>query len=186
MVTRVPKVQDKDGDFYRIEDYFEEECIGLVVEAANNPGSYVFASFYNFILNCFVKADEQCQGRIKFIEWAYDHMVTRVPKVPVKDVGLCRIVDYSEEECIGPVDKAVINPGSYVLASFYNCILNCFVVADEHCQGRNTYDQFDKLLSCADTVPRPFGLAPPESSGVARMKMFVELELKRGLSMSRP
>merc|ERR1712232_1307899 len=62
-------------------------------------------------------------GLDQFIEWAYDHVVTHVPKVPAKDVGLYHVEDYSEEEYIG------------------------FVEADEQCQGRITYDQFDKLLS---------------------------------------
>merc|ERR1712048_401214 len=90
-------------------------------------------------------------GLDQFIEWAYDHVVTHVPKVPAKDVGLYHVEDYSEEEYIG------------------------FVEADEQCQGRITYDQFDKLLSRAATVPRHFGLAPPESSTEARKKMFDEL-----------
>jgi len=119
-------------------------------------------------------------GLDQFIEWAYDHVVTHVPKVPAKDVGLYHVEDYSEEEYIGFVEKAVNNPGSYEHASFYNFILNCFVEADEQCQGRITYDQFDKLLSRAATVPRHFGLAPPESSTEARKKMFDELELQRG------
>jgi len=119
-------------------------------------------------------------GLDQFIEWAYDHVVTHVPKVPAKDVGLYHVEDYSEEEYIGFVEKAVNNPGSYEHASFYNFILNCFVEADEQCQGRITYDQFDKLLSRAATVPRHFGLAPPESSVEARKKMFDELELQRG------
>merc|ERR1711953_1646049 len=76
-----------------------------------------------------------------------------------------------EEEYIGFVEKAVNNPGSYEHASFYNFILNCFVEADEQCQGRITYDQFDKLLSRAATVP---------PSTEARKKMSDELELKCG------
>merc|ERR1712224_707598 len=75
-------------------------------------------------------------GLDQFIEWAYDHVVTHVPKVPAKDVGLYHVEDYSEEEYIGFVEKAVNNPGSYEHASFYNFILNCFVEADEQCQGR--------------------------------------------------
>merc|ERR1711953_1472326 len=97
-----------------------------------------------------------------------------------KDVGLYQVQDYTEEEYIGFVERAVNNPGSYEHASFYNFILNCFVEADEQCEGRITYDQFDKLLTRAATVPRHFGLAPPESSVEARKKMFDELELVRG------
>jgi len=116
----------------------------------------------------------------QFVEWANAHVVSAIPKIPTGDVGLYHVEDYSEEQYIGFVERAVKNPGSYEHASFYNFILNCFVEADEQCQGRITYDQFDKLLTRAATVPRHFGLAPPESSTEARKKMFDELELKRG------
>merc|ERR1712037_928802 len=99
--------------------------------------------------------------KILFVEWANAHVVSAIPKIPTGDVGLYHVEDYSEEQYIGFVEKAVNNPGSYEHASFYNFILNCFVEADEQCQGRITYDQFDKLLSRAATVPRHFGLAPP-------------------------
>merc|ERR1712037_663417 len=92
----------------------------------------------------------------QFVEWANAHVVSAIPKIPTGDVGLYHVEDYSEEQYIG------------------------FVEADEQCQGRITYDQFDKLLTRAATVPRHFGLAPPESSTEARKKMFDELELKRG------
>merc|ERR1712125_148705 len=116
----------------------------------------------------------------QFVEWANAHVVSAIPKIPTGDVGLYQVEDYSEEEYIGLVERAVNNPGSYEHASFYNFILNCFVEADEQCEGRITYDQFDKLLTRAAVVPRHFGLAPPESSIEARKKMFDQLELVRG------
>merc|ERR1712179_12745 len=116
----------------------------------------------------------------QFVEWAFDHVISKIGKVPAKDVGLYQVQDYSEEEYIGFVERAVNNPGSYEHASFYNFILNCFVEADEQCEGRITYDQFNKLLTRAATVPRHFGLAPPESSTEARKQMFDQLELVRG------
>jgi len=119
-------------------------------------------------------------GLDQFVEWSFDHVRTKVGKIPAKDVGLYAVQDYSEAEYLDFVKRAVNNPGSYEHASFYNFILNCFVEADEQCEGRVTYDQFDKLLSRAATVPRHFGLAPPESSVETRKKMFDELELQRG------
>jgi len=119
-------------------------------------------------------------GLDQFVEWAFDHVISKIGKVPAKDVGLYQVQDYSEEEYIGFVERAVNNPGSYEHASFYNFILNCFVEADEQCEGRVTYDQFDKLLTRAAVVPRHFGLAPPESSTEARKKMFDQLEEQRG------
>merc|ERR1712072_990199 len=119
-------------------------------------------------------------GLDQFTEWAFEHVAVKVGQIPAKDVGLYHVEDYTEAEYIGFVERAVNNPGPYEHASFYNFILNCFVEADEQCQGRITYDQFDKLLSRAATVPRHFGLAPPESSTEARKKMFDQLELVRG------
>ena len=37
-------------------------------------------------------------GLDQFIEWAYDHVVIHVPKVPAKDVGLYHVEDFPEEE----------------------------------------------------------------------------------------
>merc|ERR1712137_1190439 len=93
-------------------------------------------------------------GLDQFVEWAFDHVISKIGKVPAKDVGLYQVQDYSEEEYIGFVERAVNNPGSY--------------------------EQFDKLLTRAAVVPRHFGLAPPESSTAARKKMFDQLELVRG------
>merc|ERR1711877_112216 len=71
----------------------------------------------------------------QFVEWANAHVVSAIPKIPTGDVGLYHVEDYSEEQYIGFVEKAVNNPGSYEHASFYNFILNCFVETDEQCQG---------------------------------------------------
>merc|ERR1712032_1388108 len=77
-----------------------------------------------------------------------------------KDVGLYHVENYTEEQYIGFIERAVSNPGSYEHASFYNFILNCFVEADAESKGRITYEQFHKLLDRAAVVPRHFGLAP--------------------------
>merc|ERR1712107_600824 len=97
-------------------------------------------------------------GLDQFVEWAFDHVISKIGKVPANDVGLYQVQDYTEQGYIGFVERAVNNPGSYEHASFYTFILNCFVEADEQCEGRITYDQFDKLLSRAAVVPRHFGL----------------------------
>jgi len=119
-------------------------------------------------------------GLDQFVEWAQDHVAGRVTRVPAKDVGLYHVQDYSEEEYLGFIERAVNVPGSYECSSFYNFILNCFVEADESCSGRVSQDQFDKLLTRAATVPRHFGLAPPESSGDTRAKMFAEMSAGTG------
>merc|ERR1711982_165812 len=88
-------------------------------------------------------------GLDQFVEWAFEHVVAKVGKVPAKDVGLYHVQDYSEAEYLDFIARAVNNDGSYERSSFYNFILNCFVEADEQCQGRITQDQFDKLLTRA-------------------------------------
>jgi len=119
-------------------------------------------------------------GLDQFVEWAFEHVISKVGKVPAKDVGLYQVQDYSEDEYLDFVKRAVNNPGSYEHASFYNFVLNCFVEADAQCEGRIKYDQFDKLLSRSASVPRHFGLAPMQSSAETRKKMFDDLELIRG------
>merc|ERR1712137_1205139 len=47
-------------------------------------------------------------GLDQFVEWAFDHVISKIGKVPAKDVGLYQVQDY-------------------------NFILNCFVEADEQC-----------------------------------------------------
>merc|ERR1711988_699478 len=84
------------------------------------------------------------------------------------------------EEYLDFIARAVNNEGSYERSSFYNFILNCFVEADESCSGRVTQDQFDKLLTRAATVPRHFGLAPPDASADTRSKMFAEMSAGTG------
>merc|ERR1711953_203247 len=68
-------------------------------------------------------------GLDQFTEWAFEHVVVKIGQIPAKDVGLYHVEDYTEEEYIGFIERAVNNPGSYEHASFYNFILNCFVEA---------------------------------------------------------
>jgi len=72
-------------------------------------------------------------GPDQSIEWAYDHVVTHVPRVQAKDVGFYHLEDSSEEEDVGFAEKVVSKPGSYEQASFCNFIRKCFVEADEQC-----------------------------------------------------
>jgi hypothetical protein len=119
-------------------------------------------------------------GLDQFVEWAFEHVVAKVGKVPASDVGLYHVQDYSEAQYLGFIERAVNNEGSYERSSFYNFILNCFVEADEQCEGRITSDQFDKLLTRAATVPRHFGLAPADASAGTRAKMFAEMSAGTG------
>merc|ERR1711862_659031 len=46
-------------------------------------------------------------GLDQFVEWAFDHVISKIGKVPAKDVGLYQVQDYTEEEYIGFVERAV-------------------------------------------------------------------------------
>lgn len=76
-ILEIPK---GDVGLYHVEDYSEAEYIGFIERAVNNPGSYEHASFYNFILNCFVEADTQCHGRINYEQ--FGKLLTRAATVP--------------------------------------------------------------------------------------------------------
>merc|ERR1712176_1473540 len=66
-------------------------------------------------------------GLDQFVEWAFDHVVAKVGKVPAKDVGLYHVQDYSEAEYLDFIARAVNNEGSYERSSFYTFILIYFV-----------------------------------------------------------
>merc|ERR1711998_307841 len=118
-------------------------------------------------------------GLDQFVQWSFEHIAGKISAIPEGDVGLYNPEKYSEAQYIGFIERAVNNPGSYEHASFYNFIMNCFVEADTACKGRITFDQFDKLLTRAASVPRHFGLAPDDVDANARKAMFAEMELKR-------
>jgi len=114
------------------------------------------------------------------VEWTFEHVAAKVGQIPAQDVGLYHVENYTEEQYIGFIERAVSNPGSYEHASFYNFILNCFVEADAESKGRITYEQFHKLLDRAAVVPRHFGLAPDSVDESVRKQMFKDMELSRG------
>jgi len=82
---KVPQIPKGDVALYHVENYTEVEYVGFVERAVNNPGSYEHSSFYNFILNCFVEADSEGLGRIKYDE--FDALLTRAATVP-RNFGL--------------------------------------------------------------------------------------------------
>jgi len=80
VAVKVGQIPAKDVGLYHVEDYTEAEYIGFVERAVNNPGSYEHASFYNFILNCFVEADVECKGRITYDQ--FHALLSRAATVP--------------------------------------------------------------------------------------------------------
>jgi hypothetical protein len=119
-------------------------------------------------------------GMDQFVDWATDHLLERLDKIPEKDVSLLHPENYTEKEYLDFIEIAVKDKTSYNRSSFYNFMLNIFVEADESCSGRVNRAQFDALLSRAAEIPRHFGLAPPEVDKATRDKMFDSIELRRG------
>jgi len=77
---KISQVPEHDVGLYHPENYTEETYIAFVEKAVNNPGSYEHASFYNFILNCFVEADTESKGRITYDQ--FHKLLTRAAVVP--------------------------------------------------------------------------------------------------------
>jgi len=119
-------------------------------------------------------------GMDQFVEWASDHLLTRLDKIPSGDVSLLHPESYTQQEYLDFIEIAVNDKTSYNRSSFYNFMLNIFVEADESGTGRVNRAQFEALLSRAAQVPRHFGLAPPDVDKVTRDKMFELCELRRG------
>jgi hypothetical protein len=119
-------------------------------------------------------------GMDQFVDWATDHLLERLDKIPEKDVSLLHPENYTEKEYLDFIEIADKDKTSYTRSSFYNFMLNIFVEADESCSGRVNRAQFDALLSRAAEIPRHFGLAPPEVDKATRDKMFDSIELRRG------
>merc|ERR1712100_495839 len=96
-------------------------------------------------------------GLDQVMQWTFEHLAGKISQIPAGDVALYHPEDYTEEEYLAFIERAFV-PGSYERSSFYNFILNCFVEADTHCQGRINYDQFSQLLpSSGSPSPIWFG-----------------------------
>jgi len=116
----------------------------------------------------------------QFVDWATEHLLERLDRIPEKDVSLLHPENYTEKEYLDFIEIAISDKTSYNRSGFYNFMLNIFVEADESCSGRVNRAQFDALLCRAAQVPRHFGLAPPDVDKATRDKMFDSIELRRG------
>jgi len=80
VVGKVATIPSTDVNPEHVEDYSEKQYLEFIEVAVNNPGSHEHASFYNFILSCFVEADTDCHGRITFDQ--FDGVLCRAAMVP--------------------------------------------------------------------------------------------------------
>jgi hypothetical protein len=76
---KITEIPEGDVALYHPEDYNEAEYLAFI-ERALVPGSYEHSSFYNFILNCFVEADTECQGRVNYEQ--FSKLLCRAAVVP--------------------------------------------------------------------------------------------------------
>jgi len=114
----------------------------------------------------------------QFISWATHHVAGKAPKIGEMkgDVALRHIEDYTVDEYIAWLDKAVSNPESGAYANLYNYLLTSFVEADEGAKGRISFAEFDKLIDIAAKTPRYFQLAPASSDPATRKAMFEAMD----------
>merc|ERR1711862_757609 len=66
-------------------------------------------------------------GMDQFVEWASDHLLTRLDKIPTGDVSLLHPESYTQQEYLDFIEIAVNDKTSYNRSSFYNFMLNIFV-----------------------------------------------------------
>jgi len=112
----------------------------------------------------------------QFIAWSDEHIFGKVaamdPKKEGTDVAFRHIEDYTKEQYIAYLDKAVNTPESSESITLYNYLLTLFVEADVKCTGQISFDEFDKLVDLAAATPRFFKLAPDSRDEAARKQMF--------------
>jgi len=77
-----PKLNQTDGDvaLRHIGKYTVDEYLAFLDEAVNNPDSFQAAGFYNYLLTCFVEADEECKAVIDFS--AFNKLIDVASKTP--------------------------------------------------------------------------------------------------------
>lgn len=80
MLEKVASVPEKDVALLHVENYTEKEYLDFIEIAVNDKTSYNRSSFYNFMLNLFVEADESCSGRVNRAQ--FDVLLNRAAHVP--------------------------------------------------------------------------------------------------------
>lgn len=80
LFERLDRIPDKDVSLLHPENYTEKEYLEFIEIAVNDKTSYNRSSFYNFMLNIFVEADESCSGRVNRAQ--FDALLTRAAQIP--------------------------------------------------------------------------------------------------------
>jgi hypothetical protein len=80
VIGKVDSIPEKDVALLHVENYTEKEYLDFIEIAVNDKTSYNRSTFYNFMLNMFVEADEACTGRVNRAQ--FDALLTRAAQVP--------------------------------------------------------------------------------------------------------
>jgi Ca2+-binding EF-hand superfamily protein len=80
VIGKVDSIPEKDVALLHVENYTEKEYLDFIEIAVNDKTSYNRSTFYNFMLNLFVEADESCSGRVNRAQ--FDALLTRAAHVP--------------------------------------------------------------------------------------------------------
>jgi len=80
LIGRMGSIPEKDVSLLHPENYTQKEYLDFIEIAVNDKTSYNRSSFYNFMLNIFVEADESCSGRVNRAQ--FDALLSRAAEVP--------------------------------------------------------------------------------------------------------
>merc|ERR1712157_215791 len=80
VLGKIGSIPEKDVALLHVENYTQKEYLDFIEIAVNDKTSYNRSSFYNFMLNIFVEADESCSGRVNRAQ--FDALLCRAAQVP--------------------------------------------------------------------------------------------------------
>ena len=93
-------------------------------------------------------------GLEQFVNWAIDHLITKVATIDVyADVNYYHIEQYGEHQYLSHLEEAVMNPSPCAHASLYEFLLAIFTECDSRSTGVLSFAEFNNLLSRAAEVP---------------------------------
>merc|ERR1712176_620656 len=103
----------------------------------------------------------------------------KVADVETTGVDFNHVDNYSKEDFLKAVDKAVHDPKSAEHQNFYEFLLTIFVEEDHHCKGVVNKEGFARLVDRAAYVPRHFDLAPLFADAARIAELYDQMEDSR-------
>jgi hypothetical protein len=80
VLGKLDTIPEKDVSLLHPENYTQKEYLDFIEIAVNDKTSYNRSSFYNFMLNIFVEADESCSGRVNRAQ--FEKLLSRAAEIP--------------------------------------------------------------------------------------------------------